>query len=76
MDVAWNAGICSACMDYYRTTVSLDHTWQRYELRFDELAQDGSGAPIIALRLDQLVGFIFWPSDDFDLWLDDVRFEQ
>jgi hypothetical protein len=75
MDVAWNGGICAPCMDYYRTTVSLDRAWRRFEFRFSDLAQSGSGDPLIALRRDQLVGVIVWPEGDFDLWLDDVRFE-
>jgi hypothetical protein len=75
MDVAWNGGICGPCMDYYRTTVSLGHAWQRFEFRFSELTQSGSGDPLIELRRDQLVGMIVWPEGDFDLWLDDVRFE-
>jgi hypothetical protein len=76
MDVAWNGGICTKCMDYYRTTISLDHAWQRFEFRFGELAQSGTGQPHVALRLEKFVGLIFWPDRDFDLWVDDVRFEQ
>ncbi len=77
LDVAWNGGICATCMDhYYGTTISLGHAWRRFELRFSDLvAQNGGGDPPIALRLDELVGVIFWPAEDFDLWLDDVRFE-
>jgi hypothetical protein len=75
MDVAWNGGICSKCMDYYRTSISLDHVWKRYDLRFSDLAQTGSGQPQVALRLDKFVGVIVWPQRDFDVWLDDVRFE-
>ena len=76
MDVAWNGGICGKCMDYYRTTVSIGPSWRRYDIRFSDLAQSGEGDPQIALRLDKLVGFIVWPTRDFDVWLDDVRFEQ
>jgi hypothetical protein len=76
IDVAWNGGICTKCMDFYRTKVSLDHAWQRFELRFKDLAQSGSGDPLLALRIDKLVGVIFWPTRDFDLWVDDVSFEQ
>jgi hypothetical protein len=75
MDVAWNGGICSNdCMDYYRAQVSVGHAWQRFSVRFSELKQGGSGDPV-ALRRDQLVGVIFWPDRDFDVWIDDVRFE-
>jgi hypothetical protein len=76
MEVAWNGGICSKCMDFHRTSISLGHAWQRFEFRFDELAQSGSGEPQVALRPEKLVGLILWPDRDFDLWVDDIRFEQ
>lgn len=75
MDVAWNGGICKKCMDYYRTKVPLGHEWRRFMLRFSDLKQDGSGDGPVALRRDQLVGVIFWPARDFDVWIDDLRFE-
>jgi len=75
VDVAWNGGVCRTCMDYYRTRVSLTPSWQRLVIRFDQLAQDGTGDPLLPLRRDQLVGFILWPDRDFDVWIDDVRFE-
>jgi hypothetical protein len=31
--------------------------------------------PQIAMRRDQLVGLIMWPNHQFDIWIDDVRFE-
>ena len=76
MDVAWNAGICTRCMDYYRTTVSLDHAWKRFDVRFSDLAQTGTGDPLVPLRRDQVVGLIFWPDHAFDFWIDDARFER
>jgi hypothetical protein len=75
MDVAWNSNGCSVCMDYYRTTIALTPRWQRYEIRFDALAQEGTGDPLVSLRKDQLVGLIVWPARPFDLWIDDARFE-
>jgi hypothetical protein len=75
VDNAWNSDLCSVCMDYYRTTITLTRQWQRFELPFDALAQEGTGDPITPLRKDQLVGLIFWPARPLDLWLDDVRFE-
>ena len=77
MDNAWNGGICtSTCMDYYGTTVPLTHLWRRYEIRFADLAQAGWGAPQVpVMRKDQMVGFIIWPKQQFDIWIDDVRFE-
>jgi len=75
MDNAWNGGICTTCMDYYRTTVPLTHEWQRYVVRFEDMAQSGVGSPLLPMRKDQMVGFIIWPTQDFDLWIDDIRFE-
>lgn len=76
MDNAWNGGICvTGCMDYYATKLVFTRTWQRFVIRFADLKQGGFGSPQLAIRLDQLVGFIIWPKNDFDIWIDDVRFE-
>lgn len=75
LDVAWNGGVCSVCMDFYRTRVNLTNTWQRFVVPFNSLEQAGNGVPQAPLRLDRLVGFIVWPERDFEIWLDDVRFE-
>jgi hypothetical protein len=75
MDVAWNSGGCTTCMDFYATTVSLTRAWQRMVVPFADLVQSGFGVPQAALRRDQLVGFIIWPRQQFDVWIDDVRFE-
>jgi hypothetical protein len=78
MDNAWNGGICNnngGCMDYYGTTVPLTHEWRRYVIRFQDLAQSGQGSPLLPMRKDQMVGFIIYPHQAFDLWIDDIRFE-
>jgi len=76
MDNAWNGNVCSSCQDYYGTTVPMTRNWQRYEIRFDDLAQQGWGVPQVpTMRRDQLVGFIIWPKQQFDIWIDDLRFE-
>lgn len=65
---------CSThCNDHYMTAVTLTREWQRYEIRFDDLAQ--SIIPQIAMRRDQLVGFIIWTQQKCDIWIDDVRME-
>jgi hypothetical protein len=74
-DGASSAVTCPKCLNYYSTTISLDHNWRRFELRFSDLVQLSNGNPMVALRLDQLVGLTFWPEGDFDIWVDDVRFE-
>jgi hypothetical protein len=76
VDNAWNGGVCSKkCMDYYQVKVPLTRQWQRFVVRFDEMAQEGWGDPLVPLRKDQLVGLIIWPRQAFDIWIDDVRFE-
>ena len=75
LDNAWNGGVCTSCQDFYGTTVPLTHDWRRYEIRFDTLAQSGWGSPQVPMRQDQLVGFIIYPRQQFDIWIDDLRFE-
>jgi hypothetical protein len=66
--------MCGAhCNDHYMTAVTLTRSWQRYEIRFDELAQEI--APQTPMRRDQLVGFIIWTQQQCDIWIDDVRLE-
>ena len=68
------APTCGAhCNDHYMTAVTLAREWQRYEIRFDDLAQEIT--PQIAMRRDQLVGFIIWTQQQCDVWIDDVRLE-
>jgi hypothetical protein len=63
-------------MDFYRVNVPLTHTWQRFHLRFADMAQTGTGFPQVpTMRRDQLVGFIIFPDRQFDIWIDDVRLE-
>jgi hypothetical protein len=76
MDNAWNSGGCTVCNDYYDAKVPLSHNWQRFVIRFDQMVQSGFGVPQVpSMRRDQLVGFIIYPRQQFDIWIDDVRFE-
>jgi hypothetical protein len=75
MDTAWNSGSCTTCNDYYGTTIPLTHEWQRYVIRFQDLTQSGRGGSLPPMRKDQMVGFILWPTQAFDIWIDDIRFE-
>jgi hypothetical protein len=77
MDNAWNStAICGKkCMDYYQIKVPLTRHWQRFVVRFADMAQEGWGDPIVPMRKDQMVGFIIWPRQQFDIWIDDLRFE-
>jgi hypothetical protein len=75
MDTAWNSSGCTTCNDFYQAKVSLSREWRRFVVRFDDMAQSGYGIPQVAMRRDQLVGFIIWPDQQFDIWIDDLRFE-
>jgi hypothetical protein len=78
MDTAWNSLVCSPCDDHYLTTVPLTRDWQRYVVRFEDMDQGGWGSPQTPMRRDQFVGFVIWPKQpvqQFDIWIDDVRFE-
>lgn len=79
MDNAWNGKVCTTCQDFYRAVLPLTHEWRHYVIRFAELRQAGWGVPQVeALRRDQLVGFIIWPpqsQSQYDIWIDDLRFE-
>ena len=76
MDTAPNGGVCSTyCMDFHGIDVTPSMTWQRFEIRFDDLRQQGWGNVQAPLRRDQMVGFAVWPNQKSDLWIDDIRFE-
>jgi len=74
LDVAWNGGVCTKCMDFYRKRVTLSTRWQQVVLRFEDLEQSGYGLPQTPLNRAELVGFIIWPDQPFDVWIDDVHF--
>jgi len=78
METAWNGGgACEAmnnCMDFHRAMVTLTPDWRRIDVRFANLKQQGFGPPA-AFQVTQMVGFILWPTNTFDVWLDDVRLE-
>ena len=79
MDTAWNGGICVSpnCSDHYLTAIKpAKLSWQKFSVQFSEMKQMGYGAPQVpTMRKDQMVGFIIWPTQQFDIWIDDVRFE-
>jgi hypothetical protein len=63
------------CSDY-GATLELEAAWSRHDVQFDELSQPDWATPAEfdperALRLS------FWAEqDDFDFWIDDVRFYE
>jgi hypothetical protein len=76
IDTVTNGGVCTACFDYYRKPIQLTHSWQRFVIRFSDLKQSGLGKPQIPeMNTEKLVGFLIWPEKQFDIWIDDIRFE-
>lgn len=84
-DTAWDNSLCQLCAagsttayqcvycsDHYLYNVSLTREWTRYTVRFEQMQQSPAYIP---MRRDQLVGFVIWPRDQVDLWVDDIRFE-
>jgi hypothetical protein len=77
-DTSAGAGICNPCGDYYRVrgmAIPLTHTWTRWEVKFDDMAQGGQGYPQVPLSLKKLVTIMIWPEKTYDIWIDDIRFE-
>jgi hypothetical protein len=74
MDTAVNAGRCTVC-DYHRTKVVLTDSWRRHVIRFADLAQSGIGAPV-PFRPEEAVALMIWPEGEYDIFIDDIRFER
>jgi hypothetical protein len=71
-----SGGGCTMCGDYHSTSITLTRNWTRWSIRFDDMKQRGFGLPQVPrLPSDELVNFIFWPTNPFDIWIDDFRFE-
>jgi hypothetical protein len=78
MDTAYNGPICVEpnCADHYLTTIAPTTEWKLIHKRFADMKQIGYGDPQVPImRKDQMVGFVIWPTQAFDLWIDDIRFE-
>jgi len=63
---------CASCNNHYLFNVPLTREWKHYIVRFEDMAQTPAYTP---MRRDQLVGFIIWPRQQVDLWIDDIHFE-
>jgi hypothetical protein len=79
VDTVMGGGVCSVCGDYYAIPatkrIPLTHSWTRWVIKFSELAQYGFGVPQVPLDRSKLVSIMIWPQAQFDIWIDDVRFE-
>ena len=83
VDTVMGGGVCSVpggvCGDYYAIPatmrIPLTHSWTRVVIKFSELAQYGFGVPQVPLNKSKLVSIMIWPQAQFDIWIDDVRFE-
>lgn len=66
--------VIPVCFDYYKTTVTLTHTWQRFVIPLSNLV---NMYPQFPLRTKAAVGLLVWPTQtEFDIWFDDIRFED
>jgi alpha-L-arabinofuranosidase len=72
------------CWDSFATSVSLTSTWQRFEVKFSDVHQDGWGMPVGIFDAASLRGVNFQilgpttasgPPVTADFWIDDVYFE-
>ena len=74
------------CWDHFAALVSLTNTWQRFEVKFSDLRQDGWGHPVPSGVFDATTahGINFEilgpnsataPPAAADFWIDDVYFE-
>jgi hypothetical protein len=78
MDTAWNGSICTStttCADHYLFKVQLTKNWQHFDVRFTDMKQGGWGDPQVDMNREKMVGFVIWPRQAFDIWIDDIRFE-
>ena len=67
------------CYNHYFSVVTLSNTWQIYQLDFgQDFAQGGDGMTNDTIDLSGMYGleFQFAPSNDFDLWIDDLTFTK
>jgi len=64
------------CFDSHVTEVTLSKTWQRYQVRWEELAQRGFGQtlPFDPRSLSGLEFSVGTDQTPYDFWLDDVGF--
>lgn len=63
------------CSDY-GATLALDDDWSERDLRFDELSQPDWATPA-ELDTARALRLSFWAEqEDFDFWIDDVRFYE
>jgi hypothetical protein len=71
---------CTDCYNDFGVTFELTDEWTRYTVKFDQLKQEqGWGEPRPqAVGANELFGLqwqVNTPDGEFDVWIDDVRFE-
>jgi hypothetical protein len=67
--------VCPTCMGFFGRRVTLTSAWTRHVIRFADFAQMGNGAPPVMFRPGLMSAFIIWPTTQFDIYIDDIRFE-
>ncbi len=69
-------GDTGECWDWHKMRVTPGECWQRISVRFDDLAQDGWGAPDDELEMAEMLNFNFEVAQghSYDFWIDEVMF--
>jgi hypothetical protein len=63
------------CYDHFETSVTLTSTWDEFDVRFEDLAQEGWGLDAGQFDASQVIA-IQWVArpGDANIWIDDVKF--
>ncbi len=70
-------GICTVCFDRFLTDVAAGSEWKLLQIRWEDLAQEGFGAPqndSPATTEVVLIGMAFYENVAYDIRIDDVAF--
>jgi hypothetical protein len=72
------AATATACYNHYYDPVTLTTTWAQYTIDFASFIQGGDGQLNPTIDLKEMFGleFYFNGANDYDLWLDDLRFTK
>lgn len=69
-------GRCKTCWDDYSYAINLGPQWRSYTIYWNDLVHVGNGVPNAPFASDAIfsVHWRFYPSDAYDIFVDDVEF--
>lgn len=69
-------GETGQCWDWHKMRVTPTDCWRRHSFRFDELTQEGWGAPVGELDPSQMIDINFEVAhgQSYDFWIDELSF--